>query len=120
MIVAWTGRRLFDTTRIRVHFFQGPLAGCVDDVELWECERLWGRLCLRVQDVRDPRGFVYYAQARALPRGYGVPERWMTVDERGNWTSDEARYDRGDYDPREQDLPWEEYGAEGDPGGDLY
>jgi hypothetical protein len=114
-----TGRKTFPTDEILVTFYEGPLAGVTGYIRARECVLRFGRLTLPVLDPRAPRGLTIYAQAKALPRGYGVPERWMPVDERGNWISDAEHYDRGDYDPGEQALPWEEYGAEGDPGGEL-
>jgi len=43
----------------------------------------------------------------------------MTIDEFGNWVADEARYALGGYQPKEEDIDWEAYGAEGPPGGDI-
>ena len=118
-MVAWTGRKLFPTDKIRAIFYQGPLHTFVADIPKRDCRRRFGRLCYRVEDPRDPTGFVWYAQARPLASGYGVPERWMTIDERGRWVDDHTRYYAGDYDPGEQELDWEAHGAEGDPGGEL-
>jgi len=115
----WTGRRIFRTPFIRAHFYQGPLGGQGAEIHEGECRVRFGRVTLRVADAKDPRGYVDYAQARRLPRGYGVSERWMTINRYGEWCCDEERYDRGDYDPREQEMPWEEHGAEGDPGGTV-
>ena len=116
-MVSHTGRVLFDTDEIEAVMFQGPLNGKRMTVRASSCARRWGRLCFRVRDEKDPTGWVWYAQARALPRGYGVPERWMTINERGRWIGDEERYAVGEYDPTEQELPWGEHGAEGAPGG---
>lgn len=106
-----TGRVAAKLPEVLVTFYQGPLGGRTLWVPRSWTERRWGSRVLRVRDERDPRGFVYYRQARAL-RGYGVPERWQTVDESGAWVKDGVRCWPGDYQPSDADLPWAEYGAE--------
>ena len=113
-----TGRQTFDTSEIRAIFYQGPWAEQYRTIDAGDCFRAHGRLCIRVRDDMDPSGWATYAQGKPLRRGYGVPERWQTIDPiTGLWTSDKERYWTGDYNEADQQLPWEEHGAEAPGGG---
>jgi len=114
-----SGRKTAKLTDILVTFYQGPLAGMTIWVGRDILTTEHGRLCFHMADPRDLSGSCTYAQAKALPRGYGSPERWQTVDKDGNWVDDATRYGAGEYEPKDQTMPWTQYGAEGDPGGEV-